>query len=154
MSIDKQVIVEKEIDLIQGCINRMSQNSFVIKGWLITLIAVVLGLLPETFNIRILCIIGFLTTICFWYLDGFFLKIEKLYRWKYEWIIKNRNTSNNFYYDLDPYNKEMWLDDKDGTVKKEPNIFRIMFTKTLLPIYLPILLAVILLFINTFTSWF
>lgn len=46
----------------------------------------------------------------------------------------------------------MWLDNKEGTVKKEPNIFMIMFTKTLLPIYLPILLVVILLFTNTFTS--
>ena len=39
--------LHKEIDLIQGCINRMAQNSFLIKGWTVTLFAVILALLPE-----------------------------------------------------------------------------------------------------------
>ena len=47
----KQEILYKEIDLIQSCINRMAQNSFVVKGWLIALVAVVLALLPEKFNL-------------------------------------------------------------------------------------------------------
>lgn len=34
-----KTVMEKEIDLVQGCISRMAQNSFVIKGWTITLIA-------------------------------------------------------------------------------------------------------------------
>lgn len=29
---EKQAILYKEIDLIQSCINRMAQNSFMIKG--------------------------------------------------------------------------------------------------------------------------
>ena len=33
-------------------------------------------------------------------------------------------------YDLNPYKKEMWLLNEDGTSKKEPSIIRIMFTKT------------------------
>lgn len=80
-------ILDKEIDLIQACINRMAQNSFMVRGWLITLIAVMLALLPESFNIRGLCIVGFAITICFWYFDTFFLRTEKLYRWKYDWVI-------------------------------------------------------------------
>ena len=80
-------ILNKEIDLIQGCINRMAHNSFIVKGGLVSLITVILTLLPEDFNIRILCIVSILITICTWYLDGFFLKVEKLYRWKYEWVI-------------------------------------------------------------------
>ena len=50
-------ILEKEIDLIQACINRMAQNSFMIKGWMISLIAVIIALLPEKIglNIRVLC---------------------------------------------------------------------------------------------------
>lgn len=39
--------LHKEIDLVQGCINRMAQNSFHIKGWTVTIFAVVLALLPE-----------------------------------------------------------------------------------------------------------
>ena len=89
-SLCNKEILNKEIDLIQGCINRMAHNSFIVKGWLISLIAVILTLLPENFNIRILCIVAILITICIWYLDGFFLKVEKLYRWKYEWVIEKR----------------------------------------------------------------
>ena len=48
---NNRAILEKEIDLIQACINRMAQNSFMVKGWAITLIAVVLALLPESFDV-------------------------------------------------------------------------------------------------------
>lgn len=152
--INIEVVLEKEIDLIQSCISRMAQNSFMVKGWLITLIAVVIALLPETFNIRILCIMGIVITVCFWYLDGFFLKTEKLYRWKYEWVIKNRYESDDFCYDLNPYNKNTWIKNDDGSEKTEPNVVSVMITKTLLPMYLPLLFAVIILFINTYTKWF
>lgn len=146
---EKQAILEKEIDLIQGCINRMAQNSFIIKGWLITLIAVILGLLPEKFDVKIICLIICLITICFWYLDAFFLKTERLYRWKYEWVIKNRYESKEFYYDLNPYNEKMWLDNIDGTKKSEPGILNEMFSKTLRPMYIPIAIVVaIILLIN------
>lgn len=147
-------VLEKEIDLIQSCINRMAQNSFMVKGWLITLIAVVLALLPETFNMKALCIIGLIITFCFWYLDSFFLRLEKLYRWKYEWVIKERLKMDEFCYDLNPYNNKMWLGNKDGTKKEVPSIYGVMFTKTLLPLYLPIIVAIILFFINTFVKWF
>lgn len=143
MNKEKQAILEKEIDLIQGCINRMAQNSFLIKGWLVSLIAVILGLLPEKFDLKVLGIIAGLVTVCFWYLDGFFLKTEKLYRWKYEWIIKERVNSDKFYYNLDPYNRNMWLRSIDGKEKKEPKILRIMFTKTVWPLYIMILVVIL-----------
>ena len=135
MNKEKQAILEKEIDLIQGCINRMAQNSFLIKGWLVSLIAVILGLLPEKFDLKVLGIIAGLVTVCFWYLDGFFLKTE--------WIIKERVNSDKFYYNLDPYNRNMWLRSIDGKEKKEPKILRIMFTKTVWPLYIMILVAIL-----------
>lgn len=54
---NSQNVLEKEIDLIQSCVTRMAQNSFMVKGWLITLVAVILALLPETVNTRGVCII-------------------------------------------------------------------------------------------------
>jgi hypothetical protein len=117
-------ILYKEIDLIQACISRMAQNSFMVKGWLITLIAVVLALLPESFDIRGLCIVGLVTTVCFWYLDALFLKTEELYRWKYDWVIYNRKQTELYAFDLDPYNLNMWLPNKDGSPKKEPDLSR------------------------------
>lgn len=146
-----EIILNKEIDLIQSCINRMAHNSFIIKGWAISLITIILTLLPENFDVNLTCIIGLLVTICFWYLDGFFLKTEKLYRWKYEWVIVKRLETDQWSYDLNPYNSNMWLPQKNGLEKKEPNIFKdAIFTKTLVPIYLSIIFVILIVFVNTY----
>ena len=138
--LDVKDVLGKEIDLIQSCISRMAQNSFVVKGWTITLVAVVLALLPERFNSNLLSLIGIVATLCFWYLDGFFLRTEKLYRWKYEWVIENRLVNKLYFYDLNPYNQKMWKVNDDGNSLKKPKILRVMFTKTLTPIYSPLLI--------------
>lgn len=140
----KSEVLCKEIDLIQSCINRMAQNSFIIKGWFISLIAVILTLLPEKFNINILYSICFIISFCFWYLDAFFLKTERLYRFKYQWVITERLKNDNYFYDLNPHNRNMWYD-KNGKIPAEPNIIQVMFSKTLLPIYLPIIILIIVL---------
>jgi hypothetical protein len=41
---DKEIILHKGIDLIQGIITRMANNSFLLKGWIVSLIAVLLAL--------------------------------------------------------------------------------------------------------------
>ena len=150
---DTNEILHKEIDLVQNCINRMAQNSFFVKGWLITLLTVVIALLPENFNIKILCVVGFIVVMCFWYLDAFFHKMERLYRWKYEWIISNRHTSNANLYDLNPYNKSMWMNHEGTKTKKEPTILCVMLSKTLTPMYLSLIVIVIFLFVNSFKNW-
>ena len=45
--IDNEVI-HKEIDLIQSIINRMAQNSFMLKGWAITIFVAVIALNVQT----------------------------------------------------------------------------------------------------------
>jgi len=40
-------IIHKEIDLIQNCVNRMAQNSFLLKGWTVSLVAVVIALAKD-----------------------------------------------------------------------------------------------------------
>lgn len=150
---EKKEILYKEIDLIQSCISRMSQNSFMVKGWLITLVAVILALLPENFNLNILCIISFIVIACFWYLDAFFLKTERLYRWKYNWVIINRLQSDDFIFDLNPHNSKMWLksnivnESQNNTPILEPCIFRVMFTRTLILLYTPLIFLVTITYI-------
>lgn len=150
---NNQIVLEKEIDLIQSCVNRMAQNSFMVKGWLITLVTVILALLPENVNVRGVCIIVLLATFCFWYLDAFFLRLERLYRWKYEWVIAKRVESDKFYYDLNPMNRDMWLLPKTCIPKEAPSVVRVMFTKSLTPLYSMIVGVTLFIFINTWLNW-
>ena len=148
---DKEKVLEKEIDLIQNCITRMSQNSFSIKGWTIALTLAAIALLPEKVNKIFLCLIILIITAVFWYLDGFFLKTETLYRWKYNWVIKNRLKSEDYFCDLNPHNEKMRLPDKNESSAKEPSILSMMFSKTLCPFYCPIIilaLSVMLVMLN------
>ena len=123
----KREILYKEIDLIQSCISRMAQNSFMVKGWVITLVAACCAVSSlNSSEWKILFIFGALAIILFWYLDAYFLKMERLYRFKYEWVINNRLKKDEFAFDLNPYNKQMW-----NTGKEEPSIIGVMFSKTL-----------------------
>ena len=134
-------VLHKEIDLIQGVINRMASNSFVLKGWLISLIAVVLALSKDSLfscNAIFVCSILCFPILVFWYLDAFYLHKEKCFRALYEWVIKNRMSTNENIYSLDyrPYQKQV------------NSQFRIMFSKTLLPFYgLSFILLIILILI-------
>ena len=78
-------VIHKEIDLIQACISRMANCSFYLKGWYISLITVALTLLiGQTCDLALIGLFLITVTTVFWGLDGFFLKTETLYRWKYE----------------------------------------------------------------------
>jgi len=109
---DKEIL-HKEIDLIQSCITRMANNSFLLKGWSITIIAVVLALADKAGNPALLSAILLIPLLSFWYLDAFFLRTEKMYRKMYEWIIVNRPKKINTYlYDLNPHRFSNDVDSK------------------------------------------
>lgn len=69
----------------------MARNSFMLKGWAITVFAGVLAL-ADTDHIFVPLIATIVTTVMFWYLDSFYLQQERLYLSLYD---KARATSNN-----------------------------------------------------------
>lgn len=96
--------LHKEIDLIQNCINRMANNSFLLKGWAISIVAVVLALTEDRTNPLFLLCVVFVPIFCFWYLDGFFLQNEKMYRKMYDWVLEQRKQGNEeCQYNLNPH---------------------------------------------------
>lgn len=104
MSEQNTEVIHKEIDLIQNCINRMAKNSFLIKGWALTVITAVLALTKKNIDPIYLCLVLFIPLLAFWYLDAFFLQTEKMYRKIYEWVIEARKKNDfNFLYDLNPH---------------------------------------------------
>lgn len=130
--------IHKEIDLIQACITRMAQNSFMIKGWFVSLYAVILALLPEKVNILLLCSALVAVTLIFWYLDGFFLRTEKVYRKIYDWVLEVRpNNNKELLYQLNPskYN---------GKIQETESVLEVMWSKTLRWFYfIPLLFVLI-----------
>lgn len=82
---------EKHLEFIQGVINRMGQNSFLIKGWTITLVSALFALAAKDSNIKFV-IVAYFPTIVFWVLDGYFLYQERLFRELYDDITRNKES--------------------------------------------------------------
>lgn len=100
---DKEILKEymlKEIEIIQNIINRMASNSFIIKGWAITLVVATL-LLKGTEKYQV-CI-AFIPLLAFWFLDAYFLWQERMYRKLYEWVINNRLKTDEHLFDMNAY---------------------------------------------------
>lgn len=97
-------VLHKEIDLIQACITRMANNSFLLKGWAVSIIAVILALADKALEPALLSAVVLIPLISFWYLDAFFLRTERMYREMYKWVIEKRAAGDNsLLYDLNPH---------------------------------------------------
>ncbi len=110
-----------EITIIQDIIKRMAFNSFMIKGWALTLVIVVLLLKGTGYQLWI----AFIPLLVFWFLDTYFLWQERMYRELYKWVIENRLKTDEYLFDMNAsrFRKE---------VKSR---FRIMFSITLFWFY-------------------
>jgi hypothetical protein len=89
----------KEIEIIQDIIKRMAYNSFMIKGWAITLVVVTLLLKGSEYQVWI----AFIPLLVFWFLDAYFLWQERLYKKLYEWVIENRMKTDEHLFDMNAY---------------------------------------------------
>lgn len=79
MSYDKA----KHLELVQGAITRMASNSFLIKGWTITLVAAIFALAAKDASLRFV-LVALVPTIFFWGLDAYYLGLEGRFRSLYE----------------------------------------------------------------------
>ncbi|MCV6639392.1 hypothetical protein [Candidatus Albibeggiatoa sp. nov. NOAA] len=127
----------KEIDLIQSVMQRMSSTSFLIKGWTITLVAIIFSSRTQVDALPLVVI----PIILFWILDAFFLHQGRLYRHLYEWVITNRMQTSEHLFSLNA-----------SRFKSEVGShWKVMFSFTLLLFYgatlVLALLGIVLLFI-------
>ena len=150
-------IIHKELDLIQDIVKRMADNSFKIKAWLIGLLFAIVAFEKDaifieandnipaavTYGLNALLL---LPILCFWYLDGFFLHTERLYRNLYKWVVANRPDNKNYLYDLNTFKREDVRKDGAITNLADEGVMSVIFSKTLIPFYIIPLLFVIGLF--------
>lgn len=66
---------------VQATITRMSQNSFVVRGWSVTLVSVLFAIaLTRPHSGSPVAIVTLLPALIFWGLDAFYLHRERLFR--------------------------------------------------------------------------
>lgn len=85
----------KHLELVQGVINRMASNSFMLKGWAVTLISGIFVLAGKDTD-KLYFLVAYLPVIVFWGLDSYYLFQERLYRSLYDKICKSNEDKIDF----------------------------------------------------------
>ncbi len=85
----------KHLEFIQGVINRLSTNSFLLKGWSVILVSALFALSASDANAAFI-FLAYIPAFAFWGLDGYFLSQERRYRKLYEKISDTEPNNINF----------------------------------------------------------
>ncbi|MDN5870234.1 MAG: hypothetical protein L0H73_05880 [Nitrococcus sp.] len=109
------------LQMIQAVINRMSVNSFLLKGWSVVLVSALFALsagAPEAPFVYL----AFFPAVAFWGLDGYFLWHERLFRRLYDRVRLSTEESIDFSMSTSVVRNEVdnWL---AVTFSKTLNIF-------------------------------
>ena len=122
MSDEEKII--KHLEMIQGVVSRMAQNSFLIKGWGMAIIAAALIFISRLEAQSPYLILSFLIPVLgFWFLDGYFLSQERAFRGVYNKVRKQNDT--DFDMGVPVQTKRPWI-----------NQLSAMFSQTLVVFYL------------------
>lgn len=121
----------KHLEFIQNIITRMNANSFVIKGWSVTLVSALFALAADKANLNFV-FIAYVPILMFWALDGFFLSQEKQYRKLYEEVASKGEDEIDFNLNATKFREQAggWL--------------RNAFSKTRVPFHLGLMFVVML----------
>lgn len=89
---DKDQVI-KHLEIIQSIINRLAHNSFLIKGWSMTILSAAILFIPRIQNHAQYIILCFLIPVMgFWVLDSYYLWQERLFRGVYDDVRKQEKT--------------------------------------------------------------
>lgn len=95
---DRLKILADEVKNLQEIIKRMASNSLEIKKWAITLIVGTMILKSEQNEI----FVALIPLFAFWFLDSYYLRQERLFRDKYNELIRKRMFSDEGFFDVKP----------------------------------------------------
>ena len=121
----------KHLEMIQAVITRMAHNSFLLKGWSVTISAAVLAVMAGKPGSGWV-VIALVPTLFFWGLDGYFLRQERLFRELYDHVRELEPDKVDFSMDTRPYQNEV------------DSWFQVAVSRTLLAFYLPMVALIIL----------
>jgi hypothetical protein len=89
----------KHLEFIQATINRMAQNSFLLKGWAITLVGALLALTFKEIDKRYL-LISVAVLVLFWALDAYYLSRERGFIRLYDDVRTSAGATTDFAMDV------------------------------------------------------
>ena len=93
----------KHLEFIQNTITRMGNNSFIVKGWLITIVSALYALAAKDAN-KDYVLITYFAIPTFWGLNGYFLSQERKFRDLYNAVRVMSEQQIDFSMDTKPYN--------------------------------------------------
>ena len=125
----------KHLEMIEGIIERMGNNSFQLKGWAVTLVSVI-GALSAQGSDKRFFLLSFLPLIAFWLLDSYYLQMER----KYKVLYMNISDKTEDRIDFDMDTRSISCSGDDATRIK---YMRCLFSKTEVLFYVVIAAAVL-----------
>ena len=127
----------EHLQMIQGIITRMGQNSFQLKGWAIGIMIAIFTFAGKQDDTR--CILfTIIPLIVIWLLDSYYLQLERKFRLLYDDVRKNKNKTD---FDMNFNSVKLEV----GKHKKI-SFFRIVFSITESSFYLVCILTTILIY--------
>lgn len=85
----------RHLEMIQGVINRMANNSFMLKGWAVTLITGIF-ILSDIEADKLFFMVAYLPVVVFWLLDSYYLCQERSFRKLYNSVCEKENNNIDF----------------------------------------------------------
>lgn len=93
---------------IQGVINRLANNSFLLKGWSVVLVSALFAIgANDTASInRVFIYLAYFPAVMFWVLDAYFLWQERLFRTLYKKVSETKEENIDFSMNVSLVEKE------------------------------------------------
>ena len=85
----------QHLQMIQDIISRMAGNSFLLKGWAVTLIAGIFALSSNDTD-KVYFLVAYIPILVFWGLDSYYLCQERKYRKLYDYVRIKDNAQVDF----------------------------------------------------------
>lgn len=118
----------RHLEMIQGIINRLSTNSFLLKGWSVILVSALFALSAHNASMNFIYLALF-PAVFFWGLDGYFLWEERKFRALFDRIRLLPENEIDFSMDRSYSETRSW--------------FSAVFSKTLIPFHGVLILAIL-----------
>jgi len=124
------------LTMIQSIISRMANNSFLIKGWAMTIVSSILALAVTRGLNHSIYIVSTVVTIAFCFLNCIYLRTERLYRNLYKKVQKEgmQDLNQVKYFNLDT----------SECKNKNTRLIKVFMSNSIWPFYLSILIGILI----------